>query len=358
MKANKIICPIFLCLFVFQLLGTFSFAQSDSSQERFQKILRLKSLVDTLYQDHYNNQNLPGLSYAVMVDEKIAFITGAGYQNIQSKTKVSANSVFRIASMTKSFTALAILKLRDEGKLKLDDASRLYVPEMMDWKHRLSSSPITIRQLLTHMAGFPEDNPWGDRQLSRSEAELSALLISQPAMSNAPGMEFEYSNLGYALLGRIIKNISGQSYQEYISNQILNPLGMHQTYWEVNNVPANQLAQGYRRSGTVYHKEPILPDGSFASMGGMLTTMVDFVKYMQLHMQAWSGGEDSTLFVLKSTLREMHMPHTISGLNTGFQLLSNNTCALVAGYSYGLSWWKDCSNKNYAGHSGGLPGYG
>ena len=128
--------------------------------------------------------------------------------------------------MTKSFTALAILQLRDAGKLRLDDSVHTYVPALKDVAYLTQDAPpITIRHLLTHAAGFPEDNPWGDRQLADSPDEFIELLEAGISFSNVPGVAYEYSNLGFTLLGTIITNVSGQPYQQYIRENILEPLG-------------------------------------------------------------------------------------------------------------------------------------
>ena len=127
--------------------------------------------------------------------------------------------------MTKSFTAMAILKLRDEGKLKFDDPVYLNIPEMKNQKYLTKDAvPATLRHLLTHGAGFPEDNPWGDRQLARTDEELIDLIRKGISFSNDPGLKFEYSNLGFTMLGYIIKKVSGQSYENYITKNILEPL--------------------------------------------------------------------------------------------------------------------------------------
>src|SRR5207237_1085641 len=100
-----------------------------------------------------------------------------GFRDLAVKAPADADTVFRIASMTKSFTAMSILKLRDEGKLSLDDLAERYVPEMKALAYPTSDSPrITIRHLLSHAEGFPEDNPWGDRQLADSDEQLSQML--------------------------------------------------------------------------------------------------------------------------------------------------------------------------------------
>ncbi len=352
MKANKIITGLRFVL-IFLVISYPSLAQDAGehgpSMERLQKIKELKAYVDSVFNHQQKIQNIPGLSYSIMVDGEVAFSNSFGIQNIEEKIAVSTSSVFRIASMTKSFTALAILKLRDEEKLLLDDPAWKYVPEMKNWEKK----EITIRMLLTHMAGFPEDNPWGDRQLSMPEAQFSEFLEKEPSFSTAPGTSYEYSNLGYAILGRIISNISGISYQQYVNDNIFLPLDMNDSYWEAGEIPGNKFANGYRFINSSYLLQPAAADGAFASMGGMFTTISDFNKYMKLHLSAWSNGNDPNLIIKPSSIKEMHMPYTLTGF-PGNQA----GCATVSGYGYGLRWTQDCKDNISVGHSGGLPGYG
>jgi CubicO group peptidase (beta-lactamase class C family) len=278
---------------------------------------------------------------------------------VQKQIPATTSSAFRIASMSKSFTALAILKLRDAGKLKLDEPAATYIPEMKKVKYLTTDAPvITVRHLLTHAAGFPEDNPWGDRQLADSDEDLLEL-VQKVSFSNVPGVAYEYSNLGFALLGRIITRVSGQPYQQYITESILKPLGMTHTYYEYTRVPAEKLAHGYRYINNDWKEEALLHDGSYGAMGGLITTIEDFGRYMALHLSATPPSNEKESPVGKrSSLREMQMPANFSGLNTQFKYASGRTCPTASAYCYGLRWSMDCENKVFVGHSGGLPGFG
>ena len=353
--------------FVFALL---LFCSSSFSQTRYQapyfavadrmeKIKATQGLIDKMYKDHAAKNHFPGFVYGVVADGKLVYTGQVGYTNLEKKIPVTTSSAFRIASMSKSFTALAIVKLRDEGKLNLDDPTSKYIPEMTRVKHLTSDAPeITVRHLLTHAAGFPEDNPWGDRQLAATDKELLDL-IEHVSFSNAPGLTYEYSNLGFALLGKIITNVSGKPYQDYITEAIFKPLGMNSTYWEYTDVPSTKLAHGYRWINGQWKEEALLHDGSFGAMGGLITTLEDFSKYMQLHLAAWPARNEKEHAVVKrSSLREMQQPSNFSSLNPQFQYGSGRGCAVSSAYAYGLRWAIDCENKVFVGHSGGLPGFG
>src|SRR5262252_1761735 len=189
--------------------------------------------VDRLLRGYATEVHAPGAAWGIIVDGELAHTGATGFRDVAAQAPVDADTVFRIASMTKSFTAMSILKLRDEGKLSLDDPAEKYVPELKALKYPTSDSPrITVRHLLSHAEGFPEDNPWGDRQLARTEDELSQMIRGGIPFSNPPGLAYEYSNYGFAILGRLVSNVSGQPYDEYVAANILRPLGMTSTTLE------------------------------------------------------------------------------------------------------------------------------
>jgi CubicO group peptidase (beta-lactamase class C family) len=268
--------------------------------------------------------------------------------------------MFRIASMSKSVTAMGILALRQEGKLKLDDPAYLYLPELRNMPLLTSDSPpITLRHLLTHAAGFPEDNPWGDRQLATKDQQLIDLIKKGISFSNTPGITYEYSNLGFAILGKIITNVSGKPYQRYIQEAIFNPLGMKHTIWEYTEAPAELLAHGYRFEDGIWKEEVLEHDGTYGAMGGLITSIEDFSKYLAFHMSAWPARSiPETGPVRRSDVREMQQPWNFSNLNTKFKYPNGRECAVVNAYGYGLRWTKDCEGRVGVGHTGGLPGFG
>lgn len=189
--------------------------------------------IDSLMRNFAKRSRVPGIAYGIVVDGRLAHLGTAGLRHLSSRSPVDSGTVFRIASMTKSFTALAILQLRDAGRLSLDDPAERYVPELVALRLPSTDSPrITIRHLLSHSAGFPEDNPWGDQQLAATDDEMATMMRSGIPFSTAPGTAYEYSNYGFAILGRIVANVSGMPYSRYVSEHILQPLGMNATTLE------------------------------------------------------------------------------------------------------------------------------
>ena len=203
--------------------------------------------IDRVVEQWRLDSRVPGLVYGVVKDGRLIVVKGQGVQDTLANRPVNADSLFRIASMSKAFTALAILKLRDEGKLSLDAPAETYVPEMRGWTYpSRDSRKIRVRDLLNHTAGFVTDAPWGDRQQPLSEAAFTAMLKAGVPFARPPGLAMEYSNFGYATLGRIVTNVSGRPYQDYVRDNILTPLGMTSTVYDIAKAPMERRALGYR----------------------------------------------------------------------------------------------------------------
>jgi CubicO group peptidase (beta-lactamase class C family)/glutamate racemase len=331
-----------------------------SSYQKYIAIQPAFTTIDSVYKLYASQIKSPGMVYGIVSGGKFLHTGSLGYSNLDKKYTAGKQSVFRIASMTKSFVGMAILQLRDNGKLNLDDPAYLYIPELKNQKYiTTDAAPITVRNLLTHSAGFPEDNPWGDRQLDISDEEMLAMFKKGISFSNNPGMDYEYSNMGFAMLGYIIKKVSGKTYQQYIIDNIFKPLGMNNTYWEYSKVPEKNLALGYRYVNNKWVAQPILHDGAYGAMGGLMTTIEDFQKYVSFHLSAWPPSNDKETGPLKrSSVREMQKPWQMGVLNADAKYPGGRACATVSGYGYGLRWLKDCQGRTSVGHSGGLPGYG
>lgn len=329
------------------------------NDQRIKKIEGIKLELKQIFDDHLKSQNIPGITYGIVVDDSLLVASAIGLSQIENNIAASVNTSFRIASMTKSFTALAIMKLRDEGKISLTDPVSKYIPEIEKLDYLTIDSPIIdIENLLTMTSGFPEDNPWGDRQLALSDEAFMNLISDGLSMSKVPSSQYEYSNTGYAMLGRIITSVSGSPYQEYIKKNILVPLGMNNTYWEYSNVPNELLATGYGWENETWKEESLLHDGAYGAMGGLITSIEDFSKYVSFHLSAWPARNDKDNALIKrSTIREMHTPQ-FNFLNTWNRDWDNESCASMIGYGYGLGISIDCKRIIQVSHGGALPGFG
>ena len=315
--------------------------------------------VDRIFKEFAERSHVPGAAWGIVVDGELAHAGVYGVRDTSSRAPVDRDTVFRIASMTKSFTAMSILKLRDEGKLSLDDAAEQYVPELKTLKYPTSDSPrITVRHLLSHSEGFPEDNPWGDRQLADSDEQLSAMIRAGIPFSNAPGIAYEYSNFGFAILGRVVSTVAGESYENYVTTNILRPLGMTATTLHPAKVPSSRLALGYRWEDNRWKDEPQLAHGSFGAMGGMLTSVTDLSKYVAAFLSAWPPRDGAeTLPIRRSSLREMQQSWRPSGARV-IRDPSGATQLNVGSYAFGLNVTQTCDFRTMVAHGGGLPGFG
>jgi CubicO group peptidase (beta-lactamase class C family) len=315
--------------------------------------------IDRIMSAFAMRSNVPGIAYGIIIDGKLAHAGVSGLREVPSKSPVDTSSVFRIASMTKSFTALAILQLRDAGKISLDAPAERYVPQLTRLRYATADAPrITVRDLLSHSAGFPEDNPWGDQQLAATDAQLSQMIQSGIPFSTSPATNYEYSNFGFAILGRIVQNVGGMPYPQYIRTKVLQPLGMTVTTLQAADVKPSLLAHGYRRQDGAWLEEAQLPDGSFGSMGGMLTSVSDLSKWVGLMLSAWPARDGAETGPLKrSSLREMQQVIRYNG-GTAVRDATGTPALSAGGYGYGLGVRQNCGFRVAVSHTGGLPGFG
>jgi CubicO group peptidase (beta-lactamase class C family) len=343
-----------------------SFAGADLPPPRFEdpdrvsKLMQALPQIETMMRERMAELHIPGLSYGVIIDGKLVLTKGLGVRDVATGAPVDEDTVFRIASMTKSFTGLAILKLRDAGKLRLDDPVERYVPELRNWKPPTQDSgAITIRQLLSHTAGLPEDNPYGDRLLDMSDKDFSAWLAGGVPFSNAAGTTFEYANLGFMLLGRVVTRVSGQPFKDYITGEILKPLGMNSTYWSPSAVPKAHLAYGYRWSKDSWSPEPMLEHGVGGAMGGLMTTPRDLSRFIAMMLSAYPArDEPESAPALRRTLRDMQSGLGPPGIYVGRPLPGGALVGRAREYGFGLGVVEDCIWGRDIAHSGGLPGFG
>jgi CubicO group peptidase (beta-lactamase class C family) len=328
---------------------------------RPERVTALLPEIDRMYAALASREHLPGLVYGVVLDGKLVHVRALGLADVERKIAASSATEFRIASMTKSFVAMAVLKLRDGGKLRLDDPVADYLPELRDVTLPTTDSPaVTIRHLITMTTGLPEDNPWGDRQMALSNRRLEGLIAAGLSFSTTPGQGFEYSNFGYIMLGKVVSMVSGMRFQDYVTREILEPLGMTRTRWQYTQAAPGKLALGYRWDRDRWEREPILPDGDGAAMAGLITTAEDFARYVAFHLDAWparSGPERGPL--RRASVREMQQPQVFTGLTAEATMLDGKARNPdVSFYGYGLDTHRDSREVVITGHSGGLPGFG
>lgn len=372
MKRSRIVMP-FICLLIAlsaaNIVGQGAgrrLADNTLPPPRFTDPDRARKLaaafpeIEKLFNTWFAARHVPGAVLGIIIDGELVWVKANGVRETKDRAPVTPDTVFRIASMTKSFTALSILKLRDEGKLSLDDPVYKYVPALANLAYPTKDSPVlTIRHLLTHSEGFPEDNPWGDRQLAQSDETIRAWMRDGIPFSNAPGTAYEYSNYGFGILGQVVARVSGRPYADYVRDNILRPLGMDSSTFEMSVVPSDRIALGYRWEDNIWKDEPTLAHGSFGSMGGLWTTARDLARYVAFHMSAVPPRDETERGpVRRSSVREMQQAWRAQPAFAVRGTVDAPLQLILSSYGYGLGIAQDCRFNYIVGHGGGLPGYG
>ena len=300
----------------------------------------------------------PGLAYGIVESGRVVHGGGWGRTGVGDRVP-GADSVFRIASMTKSFTAAAVLRLRDAGQLLLDTPADEYVPELIGLAMPSVDSPrLTVRHLLSMSGGLPTDDAWADRQESMSHEQFGQFLEGGFSFDSVPGTQFEYSNLGFAILGRIVANVSGESYRDFVASQLLQPLGLEHTVYDSGSVSADLLVRGHRRVDDDWQPEEFDSPGAFSSIGGLYSSVTD----LALWVDGLAGGHqaDDTPDghpLSRATRREMQQQHR--SMPPSARLSSTGLLhTSVSGYGFGLFVDSDLRWGTVVSHPGGYPGFG
>ena len=308
------------------------------------------SKLDLRLQDFFAQGRTPGLVYGLAVRGELIHWKAIGEATI-GKEACTRTTSFRVASLTKSFTAMAILKLRDRGLINLDAPFVTYIPDL--YPQQIEVFEVTVRHLLTMSAGFPTDNEWADRVESISDAEFLELMNSGFRFDSRPGTRFEYSNLGYALLARIISNISKMSYVEYVTQEIFFALGLRKTTFDFTE--SRQIATGYVKLDQ-WVEEPHQGPGAFSSIGGVITTLDDLVAWSHYLSSAFNPAEPELGPLKKSSRREMQNISQSGPVARGSKKPSEYKGP--HGYGFGLRVEENFELGKIAGHTGGYPGFG
>jgi CubicO group peptidase (beta-lactamase class C family) len=294
-------------------------------------------------------QRLPGAAAGVVVGDRLVWSGGYGFADVAGRRAPDARTLYRIASITKTFTGTAILQLRDEGKLHLDDAAVAYLPELRD-----AISPfgpietVTVRRLLSHESGLMGDPPDTDWTRNRYEGSALANLarVADIGARIPPNTQQKYSNLGYQLLGEIVARVSGMPYVEHVQQQILDPLGMTSTSFDpLTEDLARRRAVGYQgrwMSDELKLANIWVEDAS--AEGGLWSSVEDLARWVGAQVREDGGERGGAQILAGSTLKEMHLP----------RYLGDDKWT----EAWGISWYamrKD--DVIWVQHSGGLPGF-
>jgi CubicO group peptidase (beta-lactamase class C family) len=298
--------------------------------------------VDNYVESHLHQLHIPSASIAIVRDSQIIKAKGYGLANVELNVQASKDTVYEIGSMTKQFTATAIMMLVEEGKVSLDDPVKKYFPAAPEtWQH------ITIKHLLNHTSGIqnhvavPEfmnlfQTNVGLFQPSLTRAELIKLFFKLP-LEFKPGETWAYDNTGYYLLGIIVEQSSGKSFWQFLDERIFKPLGMTNTRSTDPRPIIPNRASGYEWQNNSFENRSVLTPFVAFSAGALLSTAADLAR--------WDAALYTETLLKKSSLEQMWA-----------SAKTNN--GATAPFSYGFGWFIDrYHGHRIVQHSGGTPGF-
>lgn len=320
----------------------------------------------------------PSYVYAVFDRTGIVSVDGDGPDVKGLDAATMTHLRFRIASMSKSFTAAAILRMVRTRLIDLETPVRDVVPEMSHVRRFRADDPdITVADLLSMRSGLPTDDAWADRQESMGADGLRGILERGVRTVFSPGEGYEYSNLGFAILGEVIRTITGEEPTAYIESRIMRPLGLQDTTYDYRAAPADMLVIGRHRippsltspakdaDGASWADEPFTSPGAFSVIGGVISSVHDVAIWDRWLESAFDDPRptDRMEKVLPGALRRtMQTGHTPIPpiLRTGSSRghLTRSDRSDIASYGYGLRIEHVPGMGDVIGHSGGYPGYG
>jgi CubicO group peptidase (beta-lactamase class C family) len=289
----------------------------------------------------------PGLSVGIVHDQELVWARGFGWADMERQEPADPHTLYRIASITKLFTATALLQLRDAGRLQLDDPLQKYLPWFTLRESEHSHYPVTIRHLITHTSGLPREAAfpyWTDSHFPTA-GEIQERLPSQQAIF-PPETKLKYSNLALALAGEVVTAVSGIPYADYVQSHILDPLGMQQTLIASPEDGRPGVATGYSRRLPYHGRErsPHTDAQGLMSAFNMSSSVQDLARFMMLQFRTAEDQPAGPEQILCAhTLREMQRVHF---LGSDWKI----------GWGLGFSVWRR-EEETYVGHGGAVLGH-
>lgn len=290
---------------------------------------------------------IPGVASALVVDQEVIWQGGSGYADLARRTPATATTLYSVCSISKLFTSIATLQLRDHGKLRLDDPVSRHLPWFVPKTPYPAEGPITVEGLLTHAAGLQRefaDTLWLEPNMAFPTLEEVKRGVADREVAYRPEQYFHYSNLGFTLAGAVVAAVSGQSYADYVQANIIGPLGLRDTYSEMPAAErGKRLATGYSgidRDGN-RHPMPFFQTRAMAPAAGFASTALDLARFASWQFRLLDGGKQEILAA--PTLREMQRVHF---MDPGWETT----------WGLGFEIWRE-DGKTFVGHGGSCPGY-
>lgn len=294
-------------LLIFMLMLPKSFAEAPGGEENKNSIeiteAKLKQ-IEELINTEKDKAKIPGLAVVIIQGDKVIMEKGYGYADLKNKKPVTLDTLFELGSTSKAFTALGILQLKDEGKLKLDDKVSKYIP-WLKLMYDDKEVEITINNLIHQNSGIP---PYMLGNIFPSEAkdalETAVKSIIGQKLNFYPGTKYQYSTINYDILGLLIEKISGQSYENYIENNVFKPMGLNNTYLSRAEAEKHGMAKGYKYGFTVpmEYYEPVYRGNNPAA--NVTTNAKDIKKWLRIQL-----GIEENMSFNKKLIVESHTPN-------------------------------------------------
>lgn len=303
----------------------------------------------------------PSISYAVFDRSGVLFHHGIGEFQLDGRAPAE-NTIYRIASMSKSFCIAAVLVLRDRGLLTLDDRVADLVPQFRDPVDEAGVvQPVTVRMLMSNSSGLPEDNGWADHELALSRADFLDVVEAGLGFAGLPGVGFQYSNVGFWLLGVIVEDLTGLGFEQFARETFLEPLGLSSTGYKPADFAGDGeggdgIAHGYTSydKGASWVSRPVVGGGIGACAASMFSTPPDIARWSAWLSSAFDPTNTDDAILSRASRREMQRIHTVA---PGAADRTADQTLEAQGYGLGLYVEHDVRFGRFAQHSGGLPGW-
>jgi CubicO group peptidase (beta-lactamase class C family) len=273
--------------------------------------------LETFYLQRLRDAKVVGSSFALVQDGKVLSRLNHGMADRERNHAVSDGTIYHWASITKTLTAIAIMQLRDRGRLSLDDPAVKYIPELREVHDPFGDiSEVTIRRLMSHSAGFRSPTwPWGgDKPWHPFEPRHWSQLVAMLPYTEVefrPGSRYSYSNPGIIFLGRIVELLSGDDYEVYIDKNVFKPLGMLRSYFDATpyHLLADRSASYYVTGAGSLRAAPFDADtGITVSNGGLNAPIGDMLRYLDFLLGTGSQRDAHEIVLKRSSLEEMFVP--------------------------------------------------
>jgi len=281
-------------------------------------------------------RGLPGIAVGVVSDQKLAWARGYGYADLAAHTPMTPATKFRMASHSKLFTATSIMQLREQGKVRLDEPVRTYLPWFQLKPSEPDDPPVTIEELLTHSSGLSREagSHWSDYKFPDA-AELKAYVAGTHAIYS-PQVRWKYSNLAVSIAGQVVEAVSGEKYADYVQRHIFDALGMKDSSID-RDVPGLAVGYGRRMPDGSREKKPFIDAKAMGPATGVTSTVEDMAKFVSLQFRTGSTVLGT------GSLREMHRVRMMENDWT-----RGNAIGFIV---------ERTRNRIYVGHGGSYPGY-